>query len=83
MENIDDCYRNGSPSHLGTCPECGQYNGDCYNGLCSYCVQIQPILCPQCNTLVDCADMTSHGICDVCLDENAEKFTRKFLHLTK
>lgn len=82
MEHYDDYYRNGSPSHMGICPECGEYNGTCYNDLCERCQSLQPVICPQCKCSTPYEDMTSHGICTVCLDENAERFTKKFLYLT-
>lgn len=77
MEHYDDCYRNGSPSHLGICPECGQYNGDCYNGLCDNCGGT-PVVCPDCDMLVPFREITAHGCCETCLEDRAQFFTKKF-----
>ena len=31
---------NGGPNHTGICPECGKSNGDCFDGLCTKCENI-------------------------------------------
>lgn len=72
---------NGGPHHVGRCPECGKPNGTCYNDLCEDCYSLQPVICPDCGCTIPAEDMTEHGCCEYCLDERAEKFTRKTLEL--
>jgi len=74
---------NVGPAHVGICPDCEEPNGDCTDGICDYCISKKPVKCPQCNDMVDPKYMTSHGVCTVCMEFNAERFTQTFLTLTK
>lgn len=66
---------NGGPHHIGICPECGQYNGSCYDGTCDSCEALKPVECPECGEMVDI--LTTHGICQNCLHYKEIHFTNK------
>ena len=69
---------NGGPYHRGTCPKCGKDNGTCYDDICDACFELEPVVCKQCGCTVAPDDITEHGVCEYCTEENAQKFTRKF-----
>lgn len=64
---------NGGPDHIGICPECQRENGDCTDGLCEECQELQPVQCPLCGEYYKPDEMEG-SICRPCFEyERDEK----------
>lgn len=73
----DHYTMHGGPGYAGKCPKCKSYSG-CYDALCDDCAS-EPVICEQCGRTVLFEQFNEpHGICQSCVDENAEAFTKRF-----
>lgn len=80
MENWFDDMPNGT-HYKGKCPNCGNQNYTCHDGLCDKCHFTEPIKCPACHSYVSQEFFNfEHNKCEECVDYDAQEFASQLLN---